>query len=417
MTTDSPQPAKPRQDADLQPKPKTPIARFVLPLSAVQLLHWGTIYYGWALFLVPVEQEFGWSRADTSGVFSAALVAWALAAVPIGRLIDRGAGRVVMTLGSAAAGLLLLGMSFVQSLPALYGLWICLGIAMGATLYEPLFAVVRRTYGADYARGILIISFLGGLAGSFGFPLVHALIDGFGWRTALVILGAVNLALGAPIHWLLLPKEKLAPPSTRTSGGPETRGPLRAALAMPVFWALAVVFATSGAIFSAVSLHLVPYLMERGYDVSTAVAVASIIGISQTAGRVVLFATGGRIDFRMVGIVAFLAPIGGVAILAGTTANDPLIWAFPVLYGLGVGLKTIVQATAGPSFIGSEGYGAIQGAFAAAGSLSRAAAPILAAFVSLHFGGADGLAALFIALAVSAFAAYLVAMALASRGR
>jgi hypothetical protein len=46
------------------------------------------------------------------------------------------------------------------------------------------------------------------------------------------------------------------------------------------------------------------------------------------------------------------------------TPGSPLLYVFAIFYGGGMGIKTIVQATAGPEFLGREGYGALQGTFA-----------------------------------------------------
>jgi OFA family oxalate/formate antiporter-like MFS transporter len=48
----------------------------------------GTLY-GWSVFVAPLEQQFGWKRADTSMVFTIAVVVFALSFVIAGRIQDR----------------------------------------------------------------------------------------------------------------------------------------------------------------------------------------------------------------------------------------------------------------------------------------------------------------------------------------
>jgi len=48
----------------------------------------GTLY-AWSVFVAPLEKQFGWKRADTSMVFTIAVVVFALSFVVAGRIQDR----------------------------------------------------------------------------------------------------------------------------------------------------------------------------------------------------------------------------------------------------------------------------------------------------------------------------------------
>ncbi|MGH8822468.1 MAG: MFS transporter, partial [Rhodoferax sp.] len=73
--------------------------RLVGWLSLAQMVSWGTVFYGFSVLLEPVERDLGLTRAQTSLAFSLALMAEGLLAYPVGRLIDRGHERIVMTCG------------------------------------------------------------------------------------------------------------------------------------------------------------------------------------------------------------------------------------------------------------------------------------------------------------------------------
>ena len=75
----------------------------MLWLSLAQLITWGSVFYTFALLLEPVERELGLSRAQSSLAFSLALLAEGVFAYPVGRWIDRGHERAVMTGGSLLA--------------------------------------------------------------------------------------------------------------------------------------------------------------------------------------------------------------------------------------------------------------------------------------------------------------------------
>ena len=74
--------------------------RFVFWLSWVQLISWGSVFYGFSVFMAPLEQELGLTRAQSSLGFSLALLAEGLLAFWVGRRIDQGHERIIMTGGS-----------------------------------------------------------------------------------------------------------------------------------------------------------------------------------------------------------------------------------------------------------------------------------------------------------------------------
>ena len=114
----------------------------VATLSVTETVTWGIVYYGFPVFLRPMEQDLGASRVAVTGAFSVGLGVSALAALPVGRWIDRHGARGLMTAGSCLATVLTFAWGRVETLPALYAVWLLMGLAMAATLYEPAFAAV-----------------------------------------------------------------------------------------------------------------------------------------------------------------------------------------------------------------------------------------------------------------------------------
>ena len=139
--------------------------RLVGWLSLAQLISWGSIFYTFALLMAPLERELGLSRAESSVAFSLALLVEGLMAYPVGRWIDRGHERIVMTTGSLLAGVCLLLHSQVTGVTGFYAVWAGLGAAMAGVLYSPAFAVVTRRFPNDFRRAIITMTFLGGYQG------------------------------------------------------------------------------------------------------------------------------------------------------------------------------------------------------------------------------------------------------------
>ena len=143
-----------------------------------------------------MTQELGWSRSGMFGALSAGLMVAGLCSIPVGAWIDRGHGRMLMTGGSLLAAALMLVWSRVDSLPVFYAMWIGLGACQAVLLYEPAFAVITRVYGPRYKQAILLMTFLGGLASTFGIPFTQFLIERIGWRPSLEVLAAINVRRG-----------------------------------------------------------------------------------------------------------------------------------------------------------------------------------------------------------------------------
>ena len=113
--------------------PPRSLNAFSLWLSLPQLIGWGALFYTFSLLMAPLEAELDLSRAESSLAFSLALLAEGAAAYAVGRWIDAGHERWVMSLGSAWVGLGLLAHSLVDSVAGFYAVWVWLGLGMAAT--------------------------------------------------------------------------------------------------------------------------------------------------------------------------------------------------------------------------------------------------------------------------------------------
>jgi len=383
-------------------------------LSLGQLISWGLVYYTFPLFVVPMTQELGWSRSGMFGALSAGLMVAGLCSIPVGAWIDRGHGRTLMTGGSLLAAALLLLWSRIDSLPLFYAMWIGLGACQAVLLYEPAFAVITRVYGPRYKQAILLMTFLGGLASTFGIPFTQFLIERVGWRASLEVLAAINIGV-ALMHWLFVPGPKVKPlpiGATKPPGeGGTKKGPLAKAVRVPAFWGLVVAFAGYGLAFSAMSFHLIPLLDDRGVPTGVVMAIIALIGPMQVVGRVLLMVGQRHITTIQLGAgIYFAFPIAMAMLAMGISDVYGLI-LFAIIYGVANGLITILRGMAVPEFIGPEGYGVVSGALTMPTNLMRAAGPVLASLAWGAFGGYTpvlwGLAAIML-FAAAGFAAAAV---------
>jgi predicted MFS family arabinose efflux permease len=346
--------------------------RLVGWLSLAQLISWGSVFYTFALLVEPVERELGLTRAQSSLAFSLALLAEGLFAYPVGRWIDRGHERAVMTGGSLLVAACLLLHSFVHSLAAFYLVWTALGVALAATLYTPVFAIVTRRFPLDFRRAIITLTFLGGLASTVFIPLTAWLIDSFGWRHALWLLAAINLVVCVPLHAIQLRHA----PAAAAPPGRERHSPA-VYLRSPPFLLIAVFVVCTMGVTAALPAHMIPLLRGNGLAEAWVIAIPASIGAIQVLGRLLLFFFEHRFDLHVANrLIPVLIPLGLVALLAGAGHA----WAallFVLLYGLGNGMLTIVKGTAIAQYVNREHVASLNGALGLPTALARGVAPLL----------------------------------------
>jgi len=361
-------------------------------LAVAQLVSWGAIYYGFSLFVVPMEAELHWGRTAINGALSLGLLGSGFAAYPIGSWIDRRGGRLVMSLGSALGTLLLAAWAFVENIAIFYAIWIGLGVVMAATLYDPVFVVLTRSFPRDYRLRITSLTLIGGFASTVFIPLTQLFITWLGWRHALIALALCNLAIALPVHALSLRDQNPPEPdevASRCAPPVQEEASLVRAFHHPVFWSLALCFTAYYATFSAMTFHLVPLLTERGASTGIIVSAYATIGPAQVAGRVALLLIPGGFSTAIAGRIALLALPTSMLCLIFFPSSIVALFVFAVLYGAGNGVLTIVRGTAVPDLMWREGYGAINGALALPSNIAKAAAPFGAALIWSLSGGYD----------------------------
>lgn len=342
-------------------------------LSLAQLITWGSVFYTFALLMEPVERELGLSRAQSSLAFSLALLAEGVLAYPVGRWIDRGHERVVMTGGSLLVAACLALHSAVHSVTAFYLVWIGLGAALAATLYNPVFAVVTRRYPQDFRRAIITLTFLGGLASTVFIPLSAWLIQSLGWRHALWVLAGLHLLVCVPLHAVQL---RGAPPPVPAPPGSAVKSTSIYLRSAPFLLIGVFVIGMMG-VTAALPPHMISLLRGNGLSEAWVIAIPASIGLIQVLGRLLLFFFEHHFDLHQANrLIPVLIPLGLAALLAG--AGHP--WAallFVLLYGLGNGMLTIVKGTAIAQYVNRDHVASLNGALGMPTAVARALSPFL----------------------------------------
>jgi len=348
-----------------------PLARRLsLALGVTQTLAWATTYYIPAVMAGAAAESLGWSRTALLGGFSWSLIVAALCAPPIGRFIDRAGGRPILAAGAivTCAGLLLLAAS--NGLAWWYVAWTVLGVGMAMGLYDTSFATIGRLLGQGARPAILGVTLMAGFAGTIGWPVGTWLVQQYGWRVALCLFAALQVAVILPIILAFVPPAGPAPPPApprrADAGGPTP------ALA---FALLAVFFTSRAAISSLVSVHLLVLLGGIGLTTAQAVFTAAMIGPAQVGARVLDWKLARNLSpVTSARIGAALLPLGVLGVLAGGPALG-----FTLAYGMSNGIMTINKGTLPMHLFGPHGYATRLGRLALPALVAQAVTPTVLA--------------------------------------
>lgn len=374
----------------------------VIALSWTELISWGIVYYAFSVLIVPMGRDLGWSRVEMTGAFSTGILVSGLSGIPIGRWVDRHGARGVMTGGSIAASLLLVAWATVDGLSGFFLIWIGLGIAMAAILYEPSFIVVTTWFRRFRPRALALLTFFGGLASVVFLPLTSWLVEGWGWRDALLILAAILAVTTIAPHWIFLRRRPgdfgLLPDGDTSSeggdGSPRERLPsagarsisLREALHGAPFWWMAVSFAVIWGCGIAVQIHLIPYLQDQGFSPAFAATAAGAIGLLKLPGRLIFAPLSERFPTRYVAISIFLLHALAIVMLA-LSASTMAVILFVALFSAGNGALTLMRATIVANVFGPRAYGGISGVIAFLSQAAMAAGPLGVSLLVVAWGG------------------------------
>ncbi|MBX3519412.1 MAG: MFS transporter [Xanthobacteraceae bacterium] len=351
--------------------------RAVPVFGITMILTWGTLWYSAALLLPLLAEARGWSIALVMSGISVGLLAGGTASPKIGKAIDQYGGHYVMAAGSLLGAAGLAALPFVTHPAAYFAVWLVIGIAMAANLYDPAFATLTRIFGADARKQITLLTLMGGFASTVSWPSTHLLLTVTDWRGTYFIYAAILALVAAPLHAFAIPRgrkkhmphpEGVKPPAVLPAKG-------------LVFFLVACGFATFMFAQSGMLTHMLLIYERMGVERSTAVAIGALFGPAQVAARICELAVA-RHTYplnvaRFSG--ALLISAFGVFALFGISA--PTAAVFVILFGASNGLMTIARGTLPLALFGPVGYGHLVGRLAAPALIVQASAPIAMALV------------------------------------
>lgn len=339
------------------------------PLLAAAAICVGTMgigFYSLGLFVKPLQDEFGWSRAAVSGAATFQQLGIFASAPLVGILIDRIGVRAVALASYIATPIALVALSLAgPSVAAWYALWFCVSVAGCGTTPVVWARVVTMRF--DEARGLALgVMLLGtALAAILAPSLLGQIVVAHGWRPALWTMAAATAAVGILVS--LLAADRPGPRHGKGHATTRSFGVNRQTIRVQV---IAILL---GAIVAGLIIHLVPLLIDRGIGAIQAARMAAVIGVAVLFARIVIGVLFDRFHAPYVAALFLLAPVASALLLL---SNGPIMPA-AFLLGIAAGAEVDMLAYLIGRYAPLDRYGATYGVTVGLFCLGAAVGPPL----------------------------------------
>jgi len=353
----------------------------------IMMVLWGTIY-SYGVFFKPMADDFGWTRAMTSGAYSLYMVLHGALYIVTGRLTDRFGPRKVMTVCSVILGAGFLLMSQVNAIWQLYlfyGVLIGIG-ASGGTV--PVLTTVARWFVKR--RGLMTAVAATGIGvGTIIMPLIARwLISTHDWHFSYIIVGiVVSVVLVVSAQFL---RRDPAQMGQLPYGGSEIEHPgllvqaegfsFREAIRTKPFWLFSTIMFLFGCVAQATMVHIVPHATDLGISATVAAGLMAIIGAASIGGRIGMGGAADRVGKRWVLFCIYALFL--IAFLLVIPARE--LWAlylFAVVFGLAYGGAEALISPVVAELFGLKALGAILGATIFAATLGGTVTPLMSGYI------------------------------------
>jgi MFS family permease len=379
------------------------VTSFVVLFSIV-----GLALYGLPFYYDFMVREFGWSRAQvTSGNAISKLLIGPLFGFAAGWIVDRFGPRRLMMAGIVMAGGALIGLAHMTALWMFYLFYIL--NALGYVCGGPLPNQVLLSRWFDKGRGKAMgFAYLGiGFGGYLVLKLSPRLVEAFGWRGALQCLGILIVVLALPLAYFVRdePDAPSGAAGKPVPGAVHSLTPIRDLFRTPAFYLLALGSMCSIGAVGGTNQHLKLFLsLDMKYTQDASATIASTVLACSIAGRLLMGWLADRVARKHVMILIYLLIAFSIPLLF-MADSQPAMYAFAVLFGLGLGGEYMIIPLMAAELFGVRVLGRLLGVILTADGVAEATSPMLVGYLRDRTGSYDAGFVLLIGIALVGTAA------------
>ncbi len=341
--------------------------------------------YTFGAFIGPIEQEFGWSRAQISIGLSVITLSAAILTPMLGWVIDKVGPRRVAIPGAIGFALTygLLGLT-TENIWTWWGIWFLLSFTIVGIKPLVWSTAVASTFHRNRGLALAVALCGSGLASAFGPSLSTWAIDQFGWRGAYLFLALAVGGLVTPIvyFWLHSGADKARNANSSKAGAGESSA-LYGMSAKEAFltWRF-VKLATAAFVFTiaaiGISLNIMPILVSFEFGRTEAAAIAGVAGISSIIGRLVTGSLLDRYNPNLVAGIVVLIPVASCLLLVAYPGNVTVAILAVAIIGVSLGSEVDVMAFMCARHFGTLAYGMTFGVVSGLWAFATGLGPTLA---------------------------------------
>ena len=350
-------------------------------------------WYTFGVFIGPITQDLGWTTTALTGALTLRMVVSGLIGPIIGPLADKRHGaRILMTCGVLVAGAVPVMVSFITKLWQFYLLYSFIG-AIGMVGFGGLVtnAILSKWFIKKRGRAIGIAAIGISTSGVVFIPVAHNLIEKFGWRFTLVVIGLIIWSVSLipvflfvrrrPEDMGLLPDGMTAEEAeSDTEMELEVVWTLKEALHTKALWLLLTGFNITGLALSGVFIHFYPFIEYKGFSGSVAATAMTVFAFCCAIVKIPWGLLAERVEVRYCITACYLGCALSLLILLNTNSLF-FVFLYAIVYGIALGGDMVLRELVWANYFGRTFLGTIRGVVMPINLISMAGGPLFAAWL------------------------------------